>query len=126
MKRGVKMLADDTRTGERGQLGDGAALRVLPRQLDDHSAFPRYRVLQDLSGLDRPEVGRRGQIRMRHAQMLPSAAPDHPHRPVIRVGEVGLRMLSGSPGRRFMAACIVASLTLVGCGGGGSSGTTTR
>ena len=35
-------------------------------------------------------------------------------------------MLSGSTGRRFLAACIVASLTLVGCGGGGSSGTTTR
>jgi hypothetical protein len=45
MKRRMEMLADDTRTRERGHLGNGATLRVLPRQLDDGCPLARDRVL---------------------------------------------------------------------------------
>lgn len=57
MKCRVQVLADDVRARERGHLGDGAALPVLPWQLEDHSPFACDRVLENLSELDRPEVG---------------------------------------------------------------------
>lgn len=64
------MLTDNPRTRERGHLGDSATLCVLPWQLDDHGPLARDWVLEDLSGLNLPEVRRGRRIGMRHAPIL--------------------------------------------------------
>ena len=47
-----------TRAPGSSHLRDGAAVRVLPRQLDDHGPLTCDRVLQDLPKLNRTQVGR--------------------------------------------------------------------
>jgi hypothetical protein len=74
MQRRMQVLSGHARAGQRGQLGDRAALRVLPRQLEGDRALACDRVLPDLPGFDRPLVAWSEGIRMRHVPILTSAA----------------------------------------------------
>jgi hypothetical protein len=72
----VQVLTHDAGAGKRGQLGDTAALTVLPGQLEDHRALAGDRVLPNLAGFDGSTVSRRRSIRMRHAPSL-NRGPRH-------------------------------------------------
>src|SRR5271170_7754191 len=75
MKCRVQMLADDMRTRERGHLGHSAAVLVVPWQLEDHNPLACDRILENLSELNRPEVGWSRRIGMRHPPILLPALP---------------------------------------------------
>src|SRR5437763_1042935 len=75
----MQMLADDARTRKSGHLRHSAALPVRPWQLDDHSAFARDRVLEDLSRFNRPDISRSRRIWVRHLPILSCRAFRFPH-----------------------------------------------
>jgi len=62
----VVMFAHDTRTGQRNQLADSAALQVLPWQFEKFGVFSCNGVLPYLSDLDWSAIGPRIWVGVRH------------------------------------------------------------
>ena len=53
----VEVFAHDTRTGKRLQLGDQAALLVMPGKFQNLAVFTSNGIFPDISELDRPAIG---------------------------------------------------------------------
>ena len=58
------MLAHDTRSGLCEQFGDSAAIAIVPRKLEDGSVFARYRIFENVTDLNRSEIGGGVEIRV--------------------------------------------------------------
>jgi hypothetical protein len=52
----MQVLTRDTRTGQRGQVGDRTTLIVQPRQFNDDAALQCHRIGPDLARLDRTGI----------------------------------------------------------------------
>src|SRR5581483_5600992 len=89
------MFADDPCAGQRGHLCHSATVPVLPWQLQDDRSLAGDRVLEQLPGLNRSEVGGRSGIGVRHTPILSATLPS---------------VSSGYPPLRF-ASCACASST---------------
>src|SRR5262249_45934034 len=68
--RRMSMLADNARPSERRQLGDRAALGVLPGKLENREALTIDGILPDLANLNRCEVRRAVRVGVRHGLLL--------------------------------------------------------
>ena len=64
------MLADDTRSNKRGELGSRAALRVLVGKFEDGGALAGDGILPNLTDLDRCTVWRAVRVGVRHDRFL--------------------------------------------------------
>jgi hypothetical protein len=58
------MFPDHARARQRRHVGHRSTLGVPPGRLDDDSALPRHRVLEDLAWFDRPRIRNGTGVRM--------------------------------------------------------------
>ena len=72
---GMAVLAHDSRSNERCQLGSRAALWVLPGKLENRGPLAGGRVLPNLTDLNRGKVRWPVRIRVRHTRFLNQTVP---------------------------------------------------